>query len=52
MKNAKKMILENKYKMFEIADLIGYETARYFAATFKKYYGVTPSDYKKRLGGL
>ena len=51
MKNARKMILENKHKMFEIAYLTGYETARYFALVFRKYYGVAPSDYKKRLGG-
>jgi two-component system, response regulator YesN len=51
MKNARKIIIEGGHKIFEIANMVGYNTSRYFTLVFKKYYGVSPSGYKERLGG-
>ncbi len=52
LKTARRMILKNRYKMYEIADMVGYKSERYFSLAFKRYFGVRPSDYKKRLGGV
>ncbi len=43
---AKQMILENKMKMYEIAEAVGYVSAKYFAEQFKKNIGMTPSEYR------
>ena len=51
MKNARRLIMEGSYRMYEVADMVGYTSARYFSLAFKKYFGVIPSDYKKRLRG-
>lgn len=43
---AKQMILENNMKMYEIAEAVGYVSAKYFAEQFKKNIGMTPSEYR------
>lgn len=53
MKEAQKLLKESKLSMAEIAEQVGYSTARYFSARFKIYTGVSPLAYrKKRLKGL
>ena len=47
LKEAKKMILENQYKISEIAEKVGYHDISYFIRVFKKKYGVTPNNYGK-----
>jgi two-component system response regulator YesN len=51
MKNARRIIIEGGQKIFEIANMVGYNTSRYFTLVFKKHFGVSPSGYKERLGG-
>ena len=46
MEEARKMILEGKYKMYEIAERVGYNDFSYFIQAFKKKYGVTPNEYR------
>jgi len=36
-------------KLFEIAELVGYSDPRYFSSIFKKYTGLTPSQYRDQL---
>lgn len=46
---AAKGYLENSNKnITEIANTIGYDNALYFSRLFRKYTGVTPSEYRKR----
>lgn len=45
MKRAATLLTEKKYTISEIAYLIGYPNAKYFSTAFKKYYGVSPSNY-------
>lgn len=47
MEVARKMIMEDKLKMYEIAEKVGYNDFSYFIQAFKKKYGVTPNDYRK-----
>jgi two-component system response regulator YesN len=42
---AKKMLRESEYKIYEIAELLGYQNAYYFSKVFKKVTGMTPSDF-------
>lgn len=45
VRRAKELLKEGK-KVSEIAGLLGFNDTRYFTRTFKKYAGVTPSEYK------
>jgi two-component system response regulator YesN len=42
---AKKLLREAEYKIYEIAELLGYQNAYYFSKVFKKVTGMTPSEY-------
>ena len=43
---AKKMMSESDYKIYEISDILGFESAFYFSRVFKKVTGLSPRDYK------
>ena len=41
-----KLLLSNKsYKIYEVADLLGFQNIHYFSTLFKKYAGVSPKKY-------
>lgn len=37
------------YKQYEIAEMVGYDDAKYFAKAFKKKMGLTPSEYRDNM---
>lgn len=37
----------NRFRISEIAYSVGFDTPSYFSASFKAFYGVTPSQYGK-----
>lgn len=43
LKKANEMLSERKYKVYEIANKVGYKDDRQFRAAYKHYYGYTPS---------
>lgn len=45
LKKAAELIAENKYAVYEVADMVGYSDTKYFSKEFKKYFGKTPSEY-------
>lgn len=47
MVKAEKLIAEGEYKVYEIAEQVGYHDQSYFIRVFKKKYGVTPNSYKR-----
>ncbi|MEK5398999.1 response regulator [Paenibacillus nitricinens] len=49
VEEAKKLLRQN-LKMYAVAKLVGYGEERHFSATFKKWTGLTPSQYQKGLG--
>ncbi|MDK2798727.1 MAG: hypothetical protein PWQ70_346 [Clostridiales bacterium] len=46
LKKAAQLIASEKYSIREILDKIGFESESTFYKLFKKYYGVTPSQYR------
>ncbi|MBQ7373014.1 MAG: helix-turn-helix transcriptional regulator [Clostridia bacterium] len=48
IEEAKKLLRKN-HSSAEIANLLTFESATYFTKVFKKYVGMTPSAYKKRI---
>ena len=48
MERACQYLLDPVIKIYEICDRLGYKNILYFNRQFKEYYGMTPSDYRKR----
>ena len=45
------LLSEDNYKIYEIAELLGFENAYYFTKVFKRYMHVTPKEYvSNRIG--
>lgn len=49
MKHARELMLHRKLSLQEIANEIGIQNYNYFYILFKETYGISPSDYIKRL---
>lgn len=47
MEKACQMIMEDQYKVYEIAQKVGYNDFSYFIQAFKKKFGVTPNEYRQ-----
>jgi len=45
---AKKLFESYDYKVYEIADKVGYEDSKQFAKVFRKITGITPKEYKDK----
>lgn len=48
MEKSKEYLKNNKLKLFQVAKLVGYNDANYYAKAFKKAEGVTPSEYREK----
>lgn len=48
--NAKELLRQDRYKVYEISERIGYNNIDYFYKKFKRYVGETPCEYRKRFG--
>ena len=47
MEEAKRLIRETKYSFFEISEKLMLANSHYFSTLFKKYVGMTPTEYKQ-----
>lgn len=47
--SAKKMMTNGDLKIYEISDVLGFESAFYFSRVFKKVTGVSPRDYMSQI---
>ncbi|MNQ82398.1 HTH-type transcriptional regulator YesS [compost metagenome] len=47
---ATSLLADNRIKVHDAAKTVGYQNITSFNRMFKKYTGVTPSEYRKRLG--
>lgn len=50
MEKAKRLLLEGKYLIYEVAEMVGYKNVPYFSTLFKKYTNSNPSDILKQTG--
>lgn len=48
MEKAKKLILEGKHLIYEVAEQVGYKNVPYFSTLFKKYNGYNPTELLKQ----
>lgn len=46
---SKELLLENRLKVYEIAEQVGYKNVDYFHKKFKKYVGESPAEFRKRM---
>ncbi len=44
---AKRLIRESKHNFFEISEMLLFSNSHYFSTLFRKYTGMTPTQYKK-----
>jgi two-component system response regulator YesN len=42
------LLKDRNYKVYEVAEMVGYKDVAYFGSTFKKYEGLSPSEYQDR----
>ena len=49
MQEAAILLKTKDYTVSEVSDMLGFADPKYFADTFKKYYGVPPRDYMKSV---
>jgi YesN/AraC family two-component response regulator len=45
LKKACRLLLENRYTVYEVAYMVGYEDSKYFGREFKKEFGKTPTEF-------
>lgn len=49
MKNAMEMLRCHNMKTYEVAEAVGYGSPEYFSVCFKKYTGVSPTEFKNKV---
>ncbi|MFV0503400.1 MAG: helix-turn-helix domain-containing protein [Lachnospirales bacterium] len=49
MEKAKELIEKNIYTFTEISSMLGFESIHYFSQSFKKKWGMSPSEYEKSI---
>lgn len=48
IENAVRLLKDKKYHVYEISELVGYTDVNYFYKKFKKYIGLTPTEYRAK----
>ncbi|MFD0693163.1 response regulator [Paenibacillus sp. GCM10027628] len=48
MNAAKQLLRETNLKTYEVAERVGYTSAKYFSTLFRRIYGLTPTEYRDR----
>ena len=52
IEQAKKLLREDKYLIYEVSDKVGYTNADYFYKKFKKMVGISPKSYQKQYNDV
>lgn len=48
METAQKLLQDPKLKTYEVSEMVGYSNAKNFTRAFKRFCGMTPSEYRDR----
>ena len=51
VEKSKKLLLDGKLKIYEIAEAVGYSDQSYFTRVFKRVVGCLPTEYRRQVGG-
>ena len=51
IEHSKELLLAGNYKVYEIAERVGYRNVDYFHKKFRKYVGESPAEFRKMNGG-
>ena len=49
MERAKQLLEDSRYKISDISSKVGYSDGNYFGKSFKKYSGLSPSEYREKM---
>lgn len=49
LRKACEMLCDCRFKTYEISDKVGIKDAGYFSQVFKKYFGMTPTEYRDQI---
>ena len=47
MEEAKELLINGKYKVYEISQMVGYSSEKYFFRVFKQHTGKSPAEYQR-----
>ena len=47
MEKAAELLDSKEYKISEVSELVGYRTVSHFSNVFKKFFGISPQDYRR-----
>lgn len=45
MEKAKELLVQGKYRVYEVSQMVGYRSEKYFFRIFKQYAGCSPTEY-------
>jgi two-component system response regulator YesN len=51
IENSMRLLMDEHYKVYEIAQLVGYGNVDYFHKKFRKYTGISPAEYRRTQAG-
>jgi two-component system response regulator YesN len=50
IRKSKDLLKDYRYKIYEVAEMVGFKSQVHFAIVFHKYVGMAPKDYRKEIG--
>lgn len=51
IENSRRLLMNDHYKVYEIAEMVGYGNVDYFHKKFRKYTGISPAEYRRTHAG-
>ena len=51
IENSMRLLMNDNYKVYEIAQLVGYSNVDYFHKKFRKHTGISPAEYRRTQTG-
>lgn len=45
-----RLLVEERYSIAQVAEMVGYKEPAYFSKVFKKYFGISPSGFEVKWG--
>ncbi|HHW00544.1 MAG TPA: response regulator [Clostridiaceae bacterium] len=52
IENAKKLLRNLSLRIYDISEMVGYDSSKHFSKVFKEITGITPRDYRNQFGIL